>query len=220
MKKLGAYLLVLIIGALAGMIATKKILDLKHAAALHEADVQHQADELIIDTAKQVIADQTKEIDRLLADAGKPRPAELEKDKEIAALAASVAAYEAQGDLAGALAAAKKEISAWAEKFSLAEKRHQDSLSALNKAWQVKFDAQVDISATWEKAYYDQQKELDGLAADLAAATAGSSFERASQEIQGLGGGVYVAVRYKDPLPLAIYAGQKLVVKIRKLIGK
>jgi hypothetical protein len=96
--------------------------------------------------AAEIIAAKDREIKEIIAASSKPSPAEQAKDRKISELQAKVESLEAQGDLAGALAASKAENSAWAEKFSLAERRHQDSLSALNNAWQVKFDAQVETS--------------------------------------------------------------------------
>jgi len=125
----------------------------KYDEAVKAAEIQHKIDLATIAAGNVVIAAQDKQIKDILATAGQPSPAEQQKDKQISALAAKVATLEAQGDLAGALAAAKLEIKAWAEKFDLAAGRHQDSLSALNKAWQVKFDAQVSISSAWEAAY-------------------------------------------------------------------
>jgi len=119
----------------------------KAAAELHAADLA------VIAADKETIAKKDAEISAIMTNASKPTPAEQAKDRTIAELQAKVERLEASGDLAGALATAKTEISAWAEKFSLAERRHQDSLSALNNAWQVKFDAQVDISVHWEAAY-------------------------------------------------------------------
>jgi hypothetical protein len=160
MKKILPFLIALAIGILTGFFLAKKtsepdpafwVAKAKYDEAAAAADLQHRADQFVIKTAKDIIAEQDGKIAALTA--AKPSPAEAAKDKEIAALNAKVTALEAQGDLAGALAAAKAENTTWAEKFSLAERRHQDSLSALNNAWQVKFDAQVDISNTWEAAY-------------------------------------------------------------------
>ena len=127
--------------------------DVAAAGELHKTDLQLVADQ------KAIIATKDKRIAEILADAGKPTPAEKEKDKTIAGLAAKVAALEAQGDLAGALSAAKDEIHAWSEKFSLAEERHKSDLFNLNAEWQGKFDAQVKISdAGW--AAYDREHAL------------------------------------------------------------
>ncbi len=99
----------------------------------------------------QVIEDKTKEIEKIKAEALKPSAGEIEKDKVIAAQNKKLAELEAQGDLAGALSAAKLEIQAWSEKFTLAEERHKSDLFNLDSAWQAKFDAQVIISDGWKK---------------------------------------------------------------------
>lgn len=232
MKKFGQVVLILLIGAAAGFFFGKKksapdpanwVSVAEHNAAIAAADLQHKADLVTINAAKEVIGEQNEKIADLLAAAATPSPAEAAKDREIAELSAKVKALEAQGDLAGALAAAKTEISAWAEKFNLADGKHQDSLTALNKAWQVKFDAQVVISdAGW--AAYDREHALllgcEDLSADLQKQAPAGAFERAAHDIQGLATGIYAAARYKDPLPLAVYAGEKLAVKIWRLIHK
>ena len=113
--------------------------------------------------AAEIIAAKDREIKEIIAASSKPSTAEQAKDRKISELQAKVESLEAQGDLAGALAASKAENSAWAEKFSLAERRHQDSLSALNNAWQVKFDAQVEtsnIEIGYWKDKYDREHGL------------------------------------------------------------
>lgn len=130
--------------------AVKDSADRDAQAAAELADVKA--------TAARIIAAKNREIAEILASSSKPSPAEAAKDARIAELEATVAEHEAQGDLAGALAASKAENSAWAEKFGLAERRHQDSLSALNNAWQVKFDAQVESSSI-EIAYWKDKAD-------------------------------------------------------------
>lgn len=116
--------------------------------AAAKKDAQAAADLAEVkETAARIIAAKDRELAEILESSLKPAPDEAAKDARIAELEAKVAEHEAQGDLAEALAASKAENSAWAEKFSLAERRHQDSLSALNNAWQVKFDAQVESSS-------------------------------------------------------------------------
>lgn len=120
--------------------------------------------------ALEVIAAKDAEIAAVKAEAAKPRPAEIIKDREIAALEAKLTALEAQGDIAGALAASKAENAAWAEKFTLAEGRYEDALAALDKAWQGKFDAQVVISKAGWSAYDEEhvtRLDADKRIADL-----------------------------------------------------
>ena len=123
------------------------------------ADAQHKTDLQVVADQKTIIATKDKRIAEILANAGKPTPAEKEKDKTIAGLAAKVAEYEAQGNLRAALDASKAENVAWSEKFTLAEERHKADLFNLNTEWQGKFDAQVKISdAGW--AAYDREHAL------------------------------------------------------------
>jgi chromosome segregation ATPase len=110
----------------------------------------------LIETKTAEIRALTARIAALLEAASQPTEAEVEKDAEIAALKAQVAALEAQGDVAGALAAAKDEIAAWEVRFSLADERHRKSIFDLNAAWQAKYDAQVSISETWKKQYENE----------------------------------------------------------------
>ncbi len=125
----------------------------------------------------QVIADKTKEIEKILAEASKPSAAEIAKDKIIAAQHKKLVDLEAQGDLVGALVAAKEEIRAWSEKFQLAEERHGEELFDLNEAWQAKFNAQATIAEGWEKDWYSEhnlrlrgEKRIKGLESSLSTA--------------------------------------------------
>ena len=120
----------------------------REAADTARKDADKARDErLKIEAEKnQIISAQDKKIQDLLANANKPSPAEVEKDKTIADLAKKVEDLEAQGDLKGALSAAKDEIKAWSEKFELADFRYNTNLSQLNKEWQIKYDALFAIS--------------------------------------------------------------------------
>jgi hypothetical protein len=117
------------------------------------ANTQHKVDVQLVASQKLIIAARDGQIAEILANAGKPTLAEVEKDGTIARLAAKVAVLEARGDLAGALSAARDEIRAWSEKFSLAERRHGADLFNLNAEWQGKFDAQVKIGDAGWAAY-------------------------------------------------------------------
>ncbi len=194
-----------------------------YAVQVQDAAVAHKDDLAKNDAALAVIEDQNQVIAALTAAAGQPTPAEVEKDQEIAALESKVAAYEAQGDVAGALTAAVQENKAWAEKFDLAAGMHQESLTALNKAWQAKYTAQVSISATWQAAYEREHAlwtNCDSLRADLAKQAPAGAFERAAGDAEEIGVGVYAAVRYKDPIPLGAWLGRKLVVKAWKFFHR
>lgn len=108
----------------------------------------------------------TKKIADIIANAGQPSQAEVDKDHQIAELAAKVHALEAQGDLAGALAASKAECSQWAAKFTLAENRHKADIFNLNAAWQAKFDTQVTITDSY-KRQLDNLQQLSGVQAEM-----------------------------------------------------
>ncbi len=190
-------------------------------AAVTEAAAKLEDAAAVISQAQGTIAEQTIEIEELTADALAPSPAEVAKDAEISKLEARIATYEGQGDLAGALAASKADNTAWAEKFNLAAERHLDSLSALNNAWQVKFDAQVAISNEWKEAFEREHAlrlACDGLRIRLEAAGPSSRFERAACDVEGVSIGIYSAIKHKDPIPLATYVARKFAVKAWKII--
>lgn len=121
-----------------------------YLAAVKAAADQHQLDVTVITADEATIKAKTEEIARILANAGKPSPAEQEKDKTIAALKDKVKTLEGQGDLAGALAAAKQECDEWAAKFSLAEARHAADITALDASWAAKYKAKADESDKWQ----------------------------------------------------------------------
>lgn len=105
----------------------------------------------------------TRKIADIIAQAGRPSEAEIEKDKTIAVLRKQVATLESQGDLAGALTASKAECAEWSKKFTLAEERHKSEMFNLNATWQAKYDAQVGISEAW-KAQCEREGQLRLLA--------------------------------------------------------
>jgi len=111
----------------------------------------------------KIIKDKTKEIADLLANADKPTESEKAKDKIIAEKEKEIISLKAKGDYKGALEKAEAEIKAWSEKFTLAEERHKNDLFNLNASWQIKFNAQVDISDGWKKDR-DNEYRLRGLA--------------------------------------------------------
>ncbi|MEN6560877.1 MAG: hypothetical protein ABFD52_08900 [Acidobacteriota bacterium] len=232
MKKVLAFLITLAVGILAGYFLARKTSEPDPAFWVAKAEydklaaateASHAQDQAAMAMQNEVIAAQTAEISGLLAAAGKPSPAELEKDKQIATLEDHLAAYEAQGDLASALTAAKTENSAWAEKFSLAEDRHKAAIAELDSSWQVKFDAQVDISESWQRQYENERVlriAAEGLAEDALRVVRAAKFERTAHDVEGLGVGVWSAVKHKDPLPLALYAAEKLAGKVKSLFHR
>ena len=169
-----------------------------------DRDVKLGAALVVVAEQKLIITEKTTEIAQILADAPKPTPSEQAKDRLIADLEEQIAIFEAQWDLSGALAASKAENKAWAEKFTLAERRHQDSLSALNNAWQVKFDAQVSISETW-RLTYEREHALrltcDSLRLDLEKHARGGKF----WGYVGKGSAAYFAVKGGIKLAQAIF---------------
>jgi hypothetical protein len=104
----------------------------------------------IIAEQSATISNQTKKINDLLANAGKPTPAEKEKDKEISKLKEKWSSLSAECQTN--LVALDK---AWSDKFTLAETRHKGELFSLNASWQVKFDAQVVITDQYKKRAED-----------------------------------------------------------------
>ncbi len=118
---------------------------------------------LQIAKANEIVGQKDKEIAAILANADQPSPADVEKDKVIAALKKKNAELAAAGDYKTAYEGAQAEISAWSEKFTLAEERHKTELFDLNAAWTVKYEAQVVISESW-KAKYESELHLRTLA--------------------------------------------------------
>ena len=99
----------------------------------------------------KIIKNKTGEIADLLANADKPTESEKAKDKIIAEKEKEIARLKAKGDYKAALEQSQAENRAWSEKFTLAEERHKKDLFNLNASWQIKFDAQVNISDGWKK---------------------------------------------------------------------
>jgi hypothetical protein len=122
----------------------------KARAEAAEAKRVDAADDQIRDAieAEQnaVIAVKTAKIAALLANVGKPTPAEKAKDAEITELKRKMAESEGSGNAAQALAEAKQVIAALeAGKFSLAQS-HKADMFSLDAAWQMKFNALQAIS--------------------------------------------------------------------------
>ena len=107
----------------------------------------------VIIAAQTTITLQTAKIAELLGNAGKPSETEIAQNKIIAEQKRRLAEFEVQGNLPAALEAAKSEIQAWSDKFTLAEGRHEAELFDLNAAWVAKYDAQVTISESWKQKY-------------------------------------------------------------------
>lgn len=114
------------------------------ARRIDEADAKMR-DALEAEQGK-VMAEQAEKIASLLANAGKPSPAEKAKDVEIAELKRRMTESEASGDVVQALAEAKQTIAALEVKSTLAEERHKSDLFNLNADWEVKFNALKTIS--------------------------------------------------------------------------
>lgn len=118
--------------------------DAAEARRIDEAD--NQLRNTLEAEQNQVILDQGKKISDLLANAGKPTPAEKVKDAEIVELKRRMVQNEASGNTAQALAEAKQVIVALEVKFSLAEDRHKTDMFSLDAAWQTKFNALQTIA--------------------------------------------------------------------------
>ena len=83
--------------------------------------------------------------------------------------------------------------------------------------WMVKYEAARIQRDEWKGAY-ERENALrlgcQSLVADLDRQAPAASFERVASDVEGLGVGVYAALKHKDPIPLALYAGEKLAVKV------
>jgi len=112
----------------------------------------------VIIAAQTTITLQTAKIAELLGNAGKPSETEIAQNKIIAEQKRRLAEFEVQGNLPAALEAAKSEIQAWSDKFTLAEGRHETELFDLNAAWAAKYDAQVTISESWKQKYEGESR--------------------------------------------------------------
>lgn len=146
----------------------------KYEAYRKIATIDHER--LITEINKQtdIITEKNKAIEKILADAAKPNPLVAAQDKLIKDQQKKIADLEEQGDLSGALQAAKEEIGQWSEKFRIAEEQHGAELFDLNAAWQAKFDAQVVISESWKQDWTNEhnlrllaEKRIGGLESSL-----------------------------------------------------
>jgi len=113
--------------------------DAEEAKRIDEAD--NQMRDALEAEQNAIIAGKTAKIAALLADAGKPTPAEIAKDAEIAVLKKKMAESEAAGDIVGALAQAKQTIVALEFTLALVKDQHKADLFRLDAEWQGKFDA-------------------------------------------------------------------------------
>ena len=117
------------------------------AAEAKRADaVDDQRRDAIEAEQNAVIAAKTAKIAALLAEVGKPTPAEKAKDAEITELKRRMAESEASGNTVQALTEAKRVIAALEVKFSLAEDSHKIAMFSLDAAWQTKFNALQTIA--------------------------------------------------------------------------
>jgi hypothetical protein len=107
----------------------------------------------IILTQGGIIANQTKKINDLIAGANVPSPAIKEKDKTISALNDKLAAAKTDAEKVPILTSLVVQLS---DKFTISEQRRKDELFSLNSAWQIKFDAQVEISSQWKHQYENE----------------------------------------------------------------
>ncbi len=104
----------------------------------------------VIEQANGIIAVKSAMIADILAQANKPTPAEVAKDKTIADLNATLANAKTDAEKVPILEGL---VVQWQDKFTLSEQRRQDELTALNASWRGKYDAQVQISEAWKAKY-------------------------------------------------------------------
>jgi hypothetical protein len=116
--------------------------------------------------ANGTIAAQTGKIAALLSAAGQPTEAEQAKDAKIAALDKQLASAKTDAERVPVLEGL---VVQWRDKFTISEQRRKDELTALNREWQIKFDAQVQISESW-KAKYEAEHRVLGLSEKALAA--------------------------------------------------
>jgi hypothetical protein len=107
--------------------------------------------------ANGTITAQTAKIAELWGNVGKPTEAEKAKDAKIKALNASLSQAKTDAEKVPVLEGLVVE---WQGKFTLSEQRRKDELAALDGAWQVKYDAQLQISEAWKDKYEAEHRVL------------------------------------------------------------
>lgn len=107
--------------------------------------------------SEATISSQANKIAIILAEAGKPTEADKAKDAKIKALNASLSQAKTDAEKVPALEGL---VAEWQDKFTLSEQRRKDELTALDSAWQVKYDAQVQISEAWKSKYEAEHRVL------------------------------------------------------------
>jgi hypothetical protein len=108
-----------------------------------------------IAAANGTITTQTAKIAELRGNANKPTEAEKAKDAKIQTLNASLSQAKTDAERVPVLEGL---VVQWQGKFTLSEQRRQDELTALDLAWQVKYDAQIQISEAWKDKYEAQAR--------------------------------------------------------------
>jgi len=110
-----------------------------------------------ITAANGTIAVQTSKINALLESAALPTEAEKAKDAKIKALDKQLASAKTDAEKVPVLEGL---VAEWQGKFTLSEQRRKDELTALNREWQVKYDAQIQISDSWKDKYEAEHRVL------------------------------------------------------------
>jgi hypothetical protein len=125
--------------------------------ALKAANALNAEKDKVITTANGTITTQTAKIAELLGNAALPTEAEKAKDAKIQALNATLASVKTDAERVPVLEGLVVE---WQDKFTLSETRRKDELTALNGEWQVKFDAQAQITEAWKAKYEAEHRVL------------------------------------------------------------
>jgi len=130
----------------------------RYEETVKAAKVLNATLEAAIASQDKIIVEQTKKIIAILTNTGQLTETEIAQDKIIAEQKKEIARFKAKGDYKAALEQSQAENRAWAEKFTLAEGRHETELFDLNAAWAAKYDAQVTISESWKQKYEGESR--------------------------------------------------------------
>lgn len=224
------FLLGIVISAIGYFVYQKKVFDPQIAASKaaydklkSDADTYKKGREQAEAENQKIIAAKDSEILTLRANQGKPTQAEKDKDAEIASLQADVAKYKASGDLAKALEASEAQNKAWAEKFSLAEKRNKEAFDALDAAWVTKYAALEDTSKKRleELTKRDAQiEECEKKASLLERKSLNIRDDRRADFIAEIGISAYSAIANRDLIPFGICVAKEVSTLTIRVIRK
>ena len=184
-----------------------------------EADNAAKQDAIV--TAERIIAQQEAEVSA-------SRIAIATKDRQLTSLRADLAALQNEEppttpavESLPIVINLRAQVTRLTAMFTLSEAKNGDKDRVIVSLRTI-IAAKDDVIAA-VTAQRDNEHALR-LSAEAIAKACDSSkvgkFERVANDAEGIGVGAYSAIRYKDPLPLAIYAGKKLVVKVYRIIAK